>query len=220
MKAKKIVKIILLVLLVIVVVFLINTIRKFIIIKDLQAKMSELTLSTNYHIESEAKEENGTIVTLNYYKKDNRQAMLMERNLNGETKKISMYNNGERIDTFIETAEDKIVQLDTPSLMEVNLYNYLETENDWQTFLASMFVKVKKIEYKEKGCYLITNFISTMYMQSYEYGEVYIEKDTGLFLKSVMDGIVTERKYEFNNVDDSVFIEPDIGQYKIQETNN
>lgn len=217
MKAKKIIKIILLVLLIIVALFLINTFRKFIIIKNLQAKMSELTLSTNYHIESEAKEENGTIVTLNYYKKDNRQAMLMERNLNGETKKISMYNNGERIDTFIETAEDKIVQLDTPSIMEVNLYNYLETENDWQTFLASMFVKVKKTEYKEKECYLITNFISTMYMHSYEYGEVYIEKDTGLFLKSVMDGIVTERKYEFDNVDDSVFIEPDISQYTIRE---
>lgn len=217
MKAKKIIKIILLVLLIIVALFLINTFRKFIIIKNLQAKMSELTLSTNYHIESEAKEENGTIVTLNYYKKDNRQAMLMERNLNGETKKISMYNNGERIDTFIETAEDKIVQLDTPSIMEVNLYNYLETENDWQTFLESMFVKVKKTEYKEKECYLITNFISTMYMQSYEYGKVYIEKDTGLFLKSVMDGIVTERKYEFDNVDDSVFIEPDISQYTIRE---
>ena len=59
--------------------------------------------------------------------------------------------------------------------------------------------------------------------------EAYIEKETGLRIKAkegtltdvngnVADTIV-EYYYEFNNVDDSIFTEPDISQYKIQKNN-
>ncbi len=35
----------------------------------------------------------------------------MERNINGETLKVSMYDNGERIDVFTESSEGKVVIL-------------------------------------------------------------------------------------------------------------
>ena len=48
-----------------------------------------------------------------------------------------------------------------------------------------------------------------------EDSEIIIDKETGLFLKSTATDDVVEREYEFDNVDDSIFVEPDISQYKI-----
>ena len=46
---------------------------------------------------------------------------------------------------------------------------------------------------------------------------MYIEKDTGLLVKMMEGTTVSEREQEFNNVDDSIFVEPDISQYTISE---
>ena len=50
-----------------------------------------------------------------------------------------------------------------------------------------------------------------------EGAEIYIDKETGLFVKSTEAGIVNEREYEFNMVEDSIFTEPDISEYKLKE---
>ena len=47
--------------------------------------------------------------------------------------------------------------------------------------------------------------------------EIYVEKNTGLLTKSVLNDQVMNREYEFNNVDDSTFIEPNIREYTLQE---
>lgn len=44
-----------------------------------------------------------------------------------------------------------------------------------------------------------------------------IEKETGLVRKAVLDEQNVTREYEFENVDDSIFIEPDISQYTLKE---
>ena len=46
---------------------------------------------------------------------------------------------------------------------------------------------------------------------------MYIEKDTGLFVKNIQNGVTTEKEYTFDNVDDAIFIEPDISQYTLKE---
>ena len=38
-----------------------------------------------------------------------------------------------------------------------------------------------------------------------------------LFVKTTEAGIVNEREYEFDKVQDAIFIEPDISQYNIKE---
>ena len=216
MSKKKILKIIGIILLVVIVIFLINTIRNYIIITDLQNKVAEYSGSTNYYTKLEVTEKDGTVVTMEYYKKDNREVVFLERNLNGEISKISMYNNGERTDTFWDNEENKIAQLDSGTIMGVNIYNFTETDNKWQTFLGSIFANVKSTSYNEKECYIIKGFMSSYSLTS-EGAEVYIEKDTGLYFKTIEEDRTTERKYEFNNVDDSIFIEPDISQYTLKE---
>lgn len=216
MNKKKVLKIIGIILLIIIIIISINTIRNYIIITDLQNKITKYSDKTNYHIKSIAKENNGTIVSMEYYKKDNKQVLFLNRNLNGEITKISIYDNGERIDRYTDTEDSKIAQLNSGELLSINIYNFLETENNWQTFLSSIVARVRTTEYNGKQCYAIQRFLSLTSLTS-EDGEIYIDKETGLFLKTTESiDRVTEREYEFDNVDDSIFVEPDISQYTLK----
>lgn len=214
MNKKKILKIIGLIFLLIIVVILIHTVRNYIIITDLQEKISKYSDSTNYHIKSIAKENEKT-VTFEYYKKDNREVVFLENKSNEEVSKTSMYNNGRRVDIFWDNKDNKEVELDSGTTIAVNFYNYTETDNKWQTFLGSIGATVKSTDYKGKECYIIKGFFSNTSL-SFEDAEIYIEKDTGLFVKTIEEKRITEREYDFNNVNDSIFIEPDISEYNLK----
>lgn len=216
MNKKKVFKIIGIILVVIIVIIAIHTIRNFVIIKDLQNKISQYSNSSNYYTKSVAVEDGGTSVTMEYYKKDNKQVVFMERNLNGEISKISMYDNGERIDTFWDNKENKTVQLDNKNIIAVNIYNCLETENNWQTFLGSIVARVKSSNVNGKECYNIKNFLSSTSLT--DGSEIYIDKDTGLLVKTVEgNNRKSEREYKFDSVEDKIFAEPDISQYTLKE---
>ena len=216
MNKKKILKAIGIILLIIFVIFLVHTIRNYIIITNLQNKISKYYNSTNYHIKSTSISDEGTKVTMEYYKKDNKQVVFMERNLNGEIVKLSMYDNGERTDTFTESNDSKVVQLNTGEIMSINIYNFLENDNNWQTFLSSTIARVRTTEYNGKECYAVKRFLSSTSLTGKD-SEIIIDKETGLFLKSTETGNLVEREYEFDNVDDSIFAEPDISQYTLKE---
>ena len=215
MSKKKILKILGIILLIVIVIVLIHTTRNYIIISDLQEKATNYLNSVNYYTKSVAKENNGTVTTIEYYRKDNKQVVFTERNLNGEISKISMYNNGERIDTFWDNKEGKTAQLNSASMMSVNIYNRLETANKWQTFLGSMFASVKATNDDGKNCYIVKNFMSTSSLDDGK-TETYIEKDTGLSIKDIQGELITQREYEFDKVEDSIFTEPDINQYTLK----
>lgn len=217
MEKKKIFKIIGLILLAFIAIFLIHTIRNYIIITNLQNKIAKYSNNTNYYTETVTTENDGTIITMKYYKKDNKEALFLERNFNEEISKVSMYNNGKRTDIFWEDKENKIAQLDSETtIIGVNIYNFTETDNKWQTFLGSIFANIKSSTYNGKECYIIKGFLSTFSLVS-EDTETYIEKDTGLYLKTVEGDRNVERKCEFDKVDDSIFAEPDISQYTLKE---
>lgn len=58
---------------------------------------------------------------------------------------------------------------------------------------------------------MIKGFISSTSLTS-DGAEIYIEKDTGLFVKMIEQkiGVVTKREYDFNQVEDLIFEQPDI----------
>lgn len=213
---KNVLKIALIVIAILLVILIIHTIRNYVIVTDLQNKIAEYNGSTNYHIKSVATENNGTIVKMDYYKKDGKQVVFMERNVNNEITRISMYNNGERTDTFTETKDSKIAQLNSGTIMSVGIYNHLESDSKWQTILGCINAKIKSVDYNGKECYIVKEFMSSTSL-TFEGAETYIDKETGLFVKSTEADIVNERSYEFNMVDDSIFTEPDISQYTLKE---
>lgn len=216
MKIKKVLKILGIIVVILIILLLIYTIRNYVIIRNLQNKFSQYSNSSNYYIKSVSTDRDGTIVTTEYYQKDNKQALFLEKNLNGELSKISMYNNGERTDIFWENEENKTAQLDSGTTISMDIYNYLETDNNWQTFLGCLTSRIKSTNYNGKDCYLINGFMSSTSLTS-EDAEIYIDKETGLFVKTNESGIVNEREYEFDKVDDSIFEEPDISQYTIKK---
>ena len=211
----KILLIILILLLILGIVLLIRPIKNFNIIKDLQEKMTTHVNSTNYHIKSVQKELNGVIITQDYYHKDNKRGLFTETSDSGEISKLLLYNNGERTDMFIETSGEKSVKLDTGMPINMPLYNGLEMNNKWQTFLACFSAEIEEIEYDGKSCYSIKGVFSPDVMYGVEENGSYIEKDTGLEIFHLMDGVETKKMYEFDNVEDSIFVEPNIGEYKL-----
>ena len=216
MKIKKVLKIIGIVMAILIILLLIHTIKNYIIITDLQSKISNYQDSKNYHIKSVANSNNGTTnIKMDYYRKDNKQVIFIERNANGESVKLSMYDNGERVDTFTDTQDTKTAKLNSGELITVNIYNYLETDNKWQTLLGCITAKIKSTNLNGKECYIVKGFLSSTSLTS-EGAETYIDKETGLFLQTTETEIITERDYEFYNVEDSIFTEPDISQYTLK----
>lgn len=215
MKVKKLLKIIGIIFAIVLVLLIIHTVRNFIIIKDIQSKIAEYSDNNNHHIKIVSTQNNGTIVKTNYYKKDNKKVVFLERELNGEKTKISIYDTGELHHTFTDSKDVKKVSLNS-GFIEVQIYNGTETENLGQTILASIIADIKSIKENGKEYYQLKHTISP-YSMSFEGETIFVDKETGLIYKNINADSSSIREYEFNNVDDSIFVEPDISQYTMQE---
>ena len=78
-------------------------------------------------------------------------------------------------------------------------------------------LKITLIKVNDYKCYSINDFLSPYNLMWEHKNEYDIEKETGLVRKAVLDEQNVTREYEFENVDDSIFIEPDISQYTLKE---
>lgn len=209
--AKKVLKIIFFIISIIIIILLIHTIKNTVIITSLQKKVNEYVDSTNYHVKFVTNEKNGTVLTGNYYRKENKEVTFLERNINGEITKISIYEENGKVDYFIENSKEKIAKLNTNFAgAEVNIVNYLETYNIGETILSGFTSSIIETKHNEKYCYKIKKSMFNFKE------DVYIERDTGLLFSINQDGVISNREYEFNCVDDNIFIEPDISNYIVK----
>lgn len=211
------------IILIVFLLFVVNTIRKLAIIKDIQKTASQYTSSTNYHIKSVANvvDEDYT-TTLDYYVKDNKQVSIMEKSIDGKViNKIFMYDNGTRKDTFYETEETKRVDIDSDFELNVLVYDYFADNSNMQLIYQAIVSKIEDIEYNGKECYRIVDCPNSSILKedNGKTNEVYIEKSTGLVIRTHFGTSISEREYEFNNVQNENFIEPDISQYELVKNN-
>ena len=106
-----------------------------------------------------------------------------------------------------------------------NLENELYTENWWQLFTKSITTSIKNTIFKGKECYFITNFDGP---NANPQESIYINKETGMpsciilengemEAEETMDSPIIEFKYEFNNVTEDNFNEPNIKDYEIEK---
>lgn len=220
MNKKKVFKTIGILVLIIVILMLLYVIRNTIIVTKLQKNIKEYTSKTNFSIKVTNLTSEISKMTVNYYKKDNKEAVILERNVDENSVKMSFYNNGERKDLFIETNDKKTVQVNTKNqLLGLNITDSLQTDNVWQTILYSSIARIKAENVNGKECYKVSNFYSPYWMYGDNITEFYIEKDTGLLIKTVIDDEIAVREYSFDDVEDSAFVEPDIGLYTVVEEN-
>lgn len=220
MNKKKVFKTIGILVLIIVILMLLYVIRNTIIVTKLQKNIKEYTSKTNFSIKVTNLTSETSKMTVNYYKKDSKEAVILERNVDENSVKMSFYNNGERRDLFIETNDKKTVQVNTKNqLLGLNITDSLQTDNVWQTILYSSIARIKTENVNGKECYKVSNFYSPYWMYGDNITEFYIEKDTGLLIKTVIDDEIAVREYSFDDVEDSAFVEPDIGLYTVVEEN-
>ncbi len=129
-----------------------------------------------------------------------------------------MYDSGTRIDTFTETKDSKTVKLNSASSMVgAQIIDVFQTDSLWQTFLYSIPARIKTAKIEGKNCYVIKNYLSPYLLYGTNNTEYYIEKETGLVIKTIIDDTTATREYEFDNVDDQIFVEPDVSQYTLRE---
>ena len=215
---KKILKTILIILLVLFVLFLLHSFRNFMIIRKLQKSIEPYLSSTNYHLHSINSQDNGDSIVMDYYKKGSKETSIIERVSEKNPTKISTYIDDESITTYIDTPSEKYVTPNRNIVLSINIYNWCESDNNWQTFLISAFCNIRTSKYNEKDCYIISNFFSPYFLyDSSDSNLLYVEKDTGLLLKTQVGSMVSERSYEFNTVDDSFFVQPNINEYTLKE---
>ena len=215
---KKVLKIIGIILLVLILIVLIHTIRNYIILSKLSGEISMYKNSNNYNAKFVTDFDNGNTVIMDYYKKDNKQAMFMERKFDGEIVKLSFYDNGERVNMYTESGSSKTVVQNTESLMSIQIFNGLEFDKDnnsFTNFLISSIAFIRSENCNNQDCYRFTNILA---MFNNDNSDTWIiNKETGLPVKSLNNESTVNREYKFDCVEDTIFTEPDISEYKIQE---
>lgn len=200
---------------IVITLFIVHTFRNYYIVLGLQNRILEYSESDNFHLKNYNYGNSGSEVIMDYYRKQEKQVMVMEITKDGSKVKKAMYDNGQRVDVFTKTEDSKIAELNTGTLMSVGIYNNLETDTAIQTLVTCMGTKIKSAKYNGKDCYEIKNVITAFSLIS-EDEVVYVEKDTGLLVAIKNNNGTIEREYEFDNVSDSVFVEPNIGEYTIK----
>lgn len=215
MNKKKVLIIILIVILIIILILVMFFLKKFLIIKKLQNNIEQYSELTNYYTKiTQTYENSENIQIMEYYVKGEKQVAIFQNTIEGEVSTTYFYNTGERIDVYYDNSEGKTAELGADTEMTITIYNYLETDSVLETLLSSLTATITIGDYNGIECYIISNFNS--YTATGEYkNEIYIEKDTGLCLKAIIDDVTYEREYKFDNVSDDVFAEPDLGQYTI-----
>lgn len=224
MDKKKIIKICLIVLALILVFTLVYMIRNYIIAKDIIEKnVAKALQSESIHTKTTIIEGDNVRETFDNYKKDDKELTLniMNSGENGTEATIATYVQGTNKTTYYDNNSGKFVQQETvesvPEITEEQLYADLENENNLTTFLSSAFTTFKVVEYNGKDCYLIEKSNLPIF-KDFEIGtdknEIYVDKESGLIVKIVNDDLTTEYEYEFDNVNDDIFVEPDINQYE------
>ena len=220
-KKFKISKLILIIFAIILLAILVYTARNFVIISKLQNIFAQYADADNYHIKIAYDNEEDAHIEMNYYRKNDKKAYFVENvNANGDVTKLLTYDNGKRVDFFSDSVEGKSAYLGKGNSPNLAIDNGIVTENLLQKIFSCMFARIKSIQYNDRDCYEIKNFVTANYL--YDENEVsisIIDKETALELARKIEGSemqFEERLTEIDNVDDAIFIEPNIGDYDIK----
>ena len=203
MKLWKKILIIVLILFAIIAIFII---RKFIIITNLVNISKEYANKTNYvavvqsiqngnvSIAKSYNKDGDLLTTLKSYAKDSQE----ERGL------IKYEKDNEKVG-IVYNGQEKVAIINQPVLATINIVTVYSTFND---FLPRLELAVmSRISTDNVGNYLI----------ELDNWKMWVDKDTGLVIREINGGLISERSYEFDNVKDEDIVKPDISDCTIRE---
>lgn len=185
--------------------------RKMTILSNLVAKQADYKCSNNFH-QRVIKNTDEVNMIADYYKKGNKDVYYQTITINktGETAKKVMFVSESEVKMYYEKGKEDILNEYDLSFGIMPVSMYFDYKSLWQTFITMQKVSIKETILNGKNCYKI-KYNLTPNPDNLEW-EVYKDKETGLTIK--LDDF--EFEYEFDNVSDSVFAEPDLEKYELQ----
>ena len=207
-KKMKLWKKILLVVLALLVVFVIFTLRKYIIITNLINASKDYVAKTNFMVDSYSLSNDTASLAKTYYKDGNLFSTTQTFSHNIlEERKITAYNKDDEKIVIIQAGEDKVL-LSNGNIAPVYVNTISEYDDIKFKIPLALTSKITTEECNNKECYLIE--------LSKEY-KIWVEKETGIIIRVMDIGYITNRYYTFDIVKDEDIVKPDISDCKIQE---
>lgn len=156
---------------------------------------------------------NSSAISVEYYTKNGKHVVIQKRIVYSAEATITTYNTSEKITSYYDTLTDKIVKYNTPSAISVNLNNYFINlaNTTMGKILMRLCLTIKSVDCEGTEAYLIKALFEDYI------NEEYIDKATDLTIKTIFDNDISKKEYEFENVNDEIFIELDISKYSVVE---
>ena len=216
-------KIIFLIIALFVILYSVSVIRKMIIISDINKKISNYSKINNYY--AKATQYGGDVMRImEKYSKDNR-CYIKTTFISSDKNKnwiIRDYKNGEQINSYYENEQQKNANMNVNSMVEYNVfgtwYERFLIYNNLGLLRIAILSDISTEKCNGKECFKITQ-----HMLGSDFELVnYVEKNTGLPIRNIFrttinewsgDGVI-DYEYDIENVEDSIFVEPNIEEYK------
>lgn len=239
-KKMKLWKKILIVIAVILLIFIAIVLRKFIILNDIDNKVSEYENNQNniyskvvstisehtIQVECYIKDD---IIKYVFEKtdKDGTKTRLIQITYPHERKLYAEDSNTKVMRVYKEEAPVRGSHIETEAPATIStIANFAYSMSIPERIINSICTSIKSVEVNGKECYELSNVFGSNYMESKDVKIMaYAEKETGLPVKYIEivneNGQevenVTEYEYKFNCVTDEDLAEPDESQYELQE---
>lgn len=217
----------------ILIIFITITARKMIIISNLSGKSEETAKSNNYH-SIEYKYNYGTYEKIEKFKLEDKVKLILSSIDDENYQTITIYTKekvsedeyGTRYisNIYVNSNENNIAYLNQNIGILVEMQDVLHTDNLWDLLRNSLTCSISTTKVNGKNCYFISNFNG---IYNYYPSGVYIDKELGIPVSAVASEYENsegtkqyeeprEFKYEFNNVKESDFVEPNIANFEIK----
>ena len=228
-------KIVFVIFLAIIILFGANVIRKYTILKQIADKADETINVNNYHKRVYWYDKDKTSI-VDYYGLNDKRKMVRREISDKGTKVVTIYgtkisedefgNKQYNCNVYIVAGKTKTAELNQIIGMGIDPQNPIEISKDSTLsllFMASR-VSIKNDTYNGENCFFISTNSSNVAFNFLSNAE-FISKNTGLTINSMSYEIEVEGgentrwpasdyEYEFNNVSEDEFIEPDINEYE------
>lgn len=187
-----------------------NLKRKILILRDISQKQQEIFKKDNYYKKTITNTDKSLVITEHYQKGDKSIIFTtITMNSTNETAKEIILSNNEGSKTYHENNKEKIFQengiIESMSIIPMNIQYANSSDKEIIQAIKDYDISIKNTTYNNKKSYIIN------YNSIKDFPETYIEKETGLVVKYSN----SEYSFEFDNVDESIFTEPNLSQYTL-----
>lgn len=230
-KYKSKLKVLKIIILAIILIFVFIVARRMFILIDIQNKVNKYENIDNCHLRLYWYY--GNQISINeIYKKESKNKTHTEMISKNGYYEEYIFDNGNEQKIFniskLDGKSELLINNKKDSVTnKIEIRNDLKTDNILDFMIMSLTTRITSEKCNGKECYKIE---FPKFFKNFDGATEYIEKQTGLLIRhidtvniekqqEIQAAWLQEYKYEFNTVTDEDFIEPDISEYEIVESN-